>query len=297
YLSVGAPGLPDLPLAARDTAEALALRPSQAEAEARMGATPPAEAPQFPEEYLALIARLEGIIAERPDDPEGNRLLANAYMQMQRYADAWPVLARLIAIRGAEAPADLYGSQAEAMVLAAGGYVSPEAEAVIAAALTRDPQQPLARYYSGLARAQAGDLDGAIGVWRAMLQGAPADAEWRGFVAEMLAEAMRIRDGAPAADLPLPVEPGPGAADIAAADEMTPEDRAAMIEGMVGRLEERLTVDGGEPEEFLRLINAYRVLGRDEDARRAYALSQSKLDGSAASFIREQALVMGIIAE
>ncbi|MCL5777331.1 c-type cytochrome biogenesis protein CcmI [Limibaculum sp. FT325] len=295
YLSVGAPGLPDLPLADRGPAGTQAMRPSQAQAEAQVPPPGPEVASAFPEEYLSMIARLEEIVAERPRDPEGNRLLANAYMQLQRHAEAWKVIARLIEIQGSAASADLYGRQAEAMALAADGYVSPEAEAVIAEALARDPAQPMARYYAGLAMLQSGQLEGAIAAWRAMLDEAPAGAEWRDFVAEMLAEAERIRDGGAA---PSPATtPGPGAADMAEAGQMSAEERAAMIEGMVGRLEERLAAEGGEPEEFLRLINAYRVLGREEDARRAYEMSQQKLEGSEASFIREQALVMGLIAE
>ncbi|MBK0398952.1 c-type cytochrome biogenesis protein CcmI [Limibaculum sp. M0105] len=303
YMSVGAPGMRDIPLSTRDAAADRVARPSQSEAEAQFADVPRPDAPQVPDEYRALIVRLEKIIEERPDDPEGNRLLANAYMQMQRYAEAWRVMAHLVELRGAAAPAELYGAQAEAMVLAARGYVSPEAETVIAQTLERDPAQPMARYYSGLALAQAGQIDAAIGTWQTMLNEAPEDAEWRGFVGEMLAEAIRVRDGASAEQPPFAgpnpsgTSPGPASADIAAAAEMSDEDRAAMIEGMVGQLEQRLEGEGGEPEEFLRLINAYRVLGRADDARRAFDLSQRKLQGSEASFVREQALVMGLITE
>lgn len=297
YLATGAPGLPDLPLAAR-TDPAAMTRLSQAEAEAevetRMADAPVDETPRLPDEYVALIKRLEGIVAERQDDAEGNRLLANAYMQMERYAEAWPVWRRLIRIRGEEAPPELYLNQAEAMILASGGYVSPEAETVLAEALARDPNAPIGRYYVGLAAAQRGDLPKAIATWNALLAEATPDTSWLPVVRAMLAEAVRVRDGE---DAPSTSAPGPTAEDMAAAEQMSSEERAAMIEGMVGQLEARLSDNGGEPEEFLRLINAYRTLGREEDAQRVYEMSQDKLEGSAASFVREQALVMGLVTE
>jgi cytochrome c-type biogenesis protein CcmH len=79
---------------------------------------------------------------------------------------------------------------------------------------------------------------------------------------------------------------------------MSPEERQAMIEGMVARLEDRLTSDGGTPEEWLRLINAYVQLGRRDDATRVARLGIASFgDGSEAGFLREQALLMGVIEQ
>jgi cytochrome c-type biogenesis protein CcmH len=55
-----------------------------------------------------------------------------------------------------------------------------------------------------------------------------------------------------------------------AAAEMAPEDRAAMIEGMVAGLAERLATEGGPPEDWARLITAFGVLGRGEQAQAVY---------------------------
>jgi cytochrome c-type biogenesis protein CcmH len=82
---------------------------------------------------------------------------------------------------------------------------------------------------------------------------------------------------------------------MAAAQNLSPEERMEMIEGMVTRLETRLTERGGGPEDWVRLIRALSVLGRDDDARRIYDLSQQELKGSEAGFVREQALAMGVI--
>jgi cytochrome c-type biogenesis protein CcmH len=81
-----------------------------------------------------------------------------------------------------------------------------------------------------------------------------------------------------------PQQPGPSAADIAAANEMSPEQRNTMIRGMVTRLAERLKQDGSDVEGWLRLLRAYAVLGEQDkahsaadDARRALAGDPAKL--------------------
>jgi cytochrome c-type biogenesis protein CcmH len=84
-----------------------------------------------------------------------------------------------------------------------------------------------------------------------------------------------------------PVQPpavGPNAEDVAAAEQMNPEDRSAMVRGMVDRLAERLKRDGSDMEGWLRLVRAYTVLGeRDRalsaagDARRALGRDADKL--------------------
>ena len=79
--------------------------------------------------------------------------------------------------------------------------------------------------------------------------------------------------------------PGPPATeDVAAAEKMNPQDRSAMVRGMVERLAERLKRDGSDVEGWLRLVRAYTVLGdRDKalsaaaDARRALGHDADKL--------------------
>jgi len=102
------------------------------------------------------------------------------------------------------------------------------------------------------------------------------DAAWGSFVRESLA---RVDPAAAAA-----AQPGPSADDIAAASEMSPEQRTAMVQGMVSRLAERLKEDGTDVEGWLRLLRAYMVLGDKEqaraaagDARRALASDPEKL--------------------
>ncbi|HEY9214777.1 MAG TPA: c-type cytochrome biogenesis protein CcmI, partial [Ancylobacter sp.] len=63
--------------------------------------------------------------------------------------------------------------------------------------------------------------------------------------------------------------PGPSTTDVAAAQAMTPEDRAAMVRGMVEGLEQRLATDGSDIEGWLRLMRAWNVLGEADKAKAA----------------------------
>ncbi|MEL6774559.1 MAG: hypothetical protein AAFP23_07335, partial [Pseudomonadota bacterium] len=91
--------------------------------------------------------------------------------------------------------------------------------------------------------------------------------------------------------------PGVDPDAAAAVAAMSPEERMAFMIGRIEALEERLMGEGGGPDEWAQLVRAYDRLGRDDDARRAYRLSQEKLSGSEAGFVREQALVLGVIDE
>ena len=168
---------------------------------------------------------------------------------------------------------------ADSYILAAGGYVSPEAEAALASALERDPKNGTARFYMGLMWAQTGRPDLAFRFWRALLEEGPEEAPWippiRAQIG-MLAAAAGV-DYAPP---PAPgAAPGPDAADVAAAAEMSDEDRQGMIRSMVDRLSDRLATEGGPPEDWARLISSLGVLGDTERAAAIWAEAQTVFAG------------------
>ncbi|MGJ8563724.1 MAG: c-type cytochrome biogenesis protein CcmI [Alphaproteobacteria bacterium] len=68
---------------------------------------------------------------------------------------------------------------------------------------------------------------------------------------------------------------GPSAGDIEAAAAMTPEDRAAMIENMVSGLAAKLRNTPDDPDGWVKLLNARRVLGQTEAAKDDIALVKS----------------------
>ncbi|MEM8842047.1 MAG: c-type cytochrome biogenesis protein CcmI [Pseudomonadota bacterium] len=292
YFANGVPGAPDLPFAERSEPEHQVAgqpgRPSQIEAEATR---PPSSGAEPNAEYAALVARLEERLEDQPDDPQGLRLLATSYMRLERYDEAWRVFGRLAGILGAEADADLYAQMSEAMVMAAGGYVSPEAERAIAAALERDRTNAIARYYAGLSLSQNGMIPQAIQVWQDLRDEAPADAPWLPFLDQMLAQALEFQNrGMANAD-----GRGPSEADITAAEDMSPDDRQAMVSDMVARLDTRLRDQGGTAQEHAQLIASYATLNQPEKALEALELSRENLDGAELAAVESHAARLGVI--
>jgi cytochrome c-type biogenesis protein CcmH len=152
----------------------------------------------------------------------------------------------------------------EALVQASGGMVTEEARAAFERALAARPQDPRARYYLALARAQAGDDEGALAAWQALAAASPADAPWRPAVEARIAEAAGRLGQDPRAAVPPPA-PGPSAAEVERAAAMSPEEQTAMIESMVAGLAARLEAAPDDAQGWLRLGKAYEVLGRREE--------------------------------
>lgn len=278
YSWLGAPGYPDLPLADRiEMAEqARADRPTQAFAEAdTLERNPPPSFDAFDPAYVQLVEQLRTVVSERPNDLQGHRLLARQEASLGNYGAAWQAQARVVQLQGEAVRARDYTDLADMMVLAAGGYVSPEAEAVISRALDLDPLNGVARYYSGLMFAQTGRADLAFRIWAQLLAESPADAPWQDPIRDQIEfAAMQAGvDYVPPERDAAPVR-GPSSEDIEAAQDMTAADRLQMIEGMVSGLAQRLGTEGGPPEEWARLIRAYGVLGRTQEAEAIWREAQ-----------------------
>ena len=179
YLTIGAPGLPDMPYANRQAP----------------GGDDPQKLAELAE---ALEARLQGTTG----NVEGWMLLgrtAAGLGQGPRAANGY-LQAMLRGAPGAE-PIAAYG---EALAMQAQGVVTPAAKQAFVTALATEPGFPIARYYLALADAQAGDATSAIAGWLALAAELPEDAEARGVLAQ------RIAETAAAAKLPIPKLP-PGA--------------------------------------------------------------------------------------
>jgi len=285
YDAIGAPGYRDMPLSNRIAAsqQAAAERLTQAEAEARFGRSEAAPPGGTSEEQLALVERLREVVAARPEDQQGLRFLVRSEAALGRMDAAREAQEKLIDLRGENATATDHATLAELMIEAAGGYVSRDAEEALRAALERDPRAPTARFYLGLYFLQLDRPDRAFPIWRDLLEESRPDAPWAPAIRARIGEIAQragVRYQAPAGqDTPLP--PGPSAADMDAAADMTPEDRAEMIRGMVSRLSERLATEGGPPQDWARLITAYGVLGETDKARAIWREAREAFGGDA----------------
>ncbi len=290
YDRLGAPGYPDLPLAERlaVSEEMHAKRPSQAQMEA---AAPKPEVAAIDPAFAKLMDELRAAMKARPDDQRGLELLAANEARIGNLAAARAALERLIALKGDGARAEDHAGLAELMVMAAGGLVSPEAEAELSRALKLDPANPTARYYYGLMAAQVGRFDRTFALWQPLLDG-PADAPWMAPVRAQI-EDVAMRAGI---EFTLPDSKGPDAGALAAAQDMTPEARQQMIGAMVAQLSDRLATEGGPVEDWAKLITSLGVLGRKDEAQKIYTEALAKFDGRASeqSFLKEAALNAGL---
>ncbi len=284
YLVVGTPGAPDAPFAARSQAM---------------------QSENMPEIDVAL-PRLEARLKAEPNDLDGWLLLARSYGSLGRYADA--VDAYRHAMTLANDRPDVVAGYAESKVLQEGGVVNPEMRKLFEEVRAKDPQSVAARYYLGLVKVQEGDAEAGVRDWLALQAEAPPDAAWLpGLHGEIervaqefkldlaklvppgtkivppMAAALDTGAGIDTSASPASVAPsGPSDSDVAAAQNMTEEQRSQMIRSMVGRLAARLQQQPDDVDGWRRLARAYTVLGEQDKASDAEA-HVAKLEGQGAA--------------
>lgn len=280
YAHLGAPGYPDMSLpsriaAANDYAE---TRPSQAESEARL---PARAAPEVEPDYLKLVEQLRQTAGDRPNDAQGQALLAQHEANLGNFQAAYQAKQNYIDIMSGDLEARDYSELAELMIMATGGYVSPEAEELLLGTLSLDPQNGPARYYLGLMQGQHNRPDIAFRIWSDTLRLGPAGAPWIQGIEAQIVE-MAHRAGVDYSPITPPAAPasaalsGPSQEDMQAAAELTAAERQDMVRGMVARLSDRLATEGGSAEEWAQLIGALGVLGEEDRAAAIYSEAKTR---------------------
>jgi cytochrome c-type biogenesis protein CcmH len=218
---------------------------------------------------MELVAKIESYLQVNPEDGKAWDLVGPVYMRLGQYDDA--VRARKNSLRLSGPTAQREADLGEALTGAANGIVTAEAKQAFDRAEALDPRDVRVRFFRGLIAEQDGRPKEAAAIWQALLADAPPGADWAGFVRESLA---RVDPRAvPAA------RPGPNPAEMAAANDMTPEQRSSMIQGMVARLAERLKRDGSDVDGWVMLVRSYSVLGAAEQARTATDEARRALAG------------------
>jgi len=258
YLALGSPNLPGEPALAR------------------------IKTPQGRESMASLVAQVETHLAGNPNDGSGWEVLAPVYMRLGRFDDAVAARKKALALNGETATREADLGEAEAA--AADGVVTAEAKIAFERAIALDPHEAKARYFVGLAAEQDGRTDEAANIWRSLVAEAPPGAQWVGFVREALTRATAASSAAG----------GPSADNVAAASNMTEDQRGEMIRGMVARLAERLRDNGADVEGWLRLVRAYVVLGDRDKAKDAAADAKRALADHPDEIKRIDDLVRGL---
>ena len=267
YAVMGSPGLPGAPLAER-----MAAAPDRSD-------------------VAILVRRVEEHLQKNPNDGQGYEILAPIYLRLGRPEDSARAYGEAIRILGPSA--ERLSARGDALVVAADGLVTADAAKAFAAALALNPNEPRAAYFLGLAAEQDGRAQDAARIWGDLLARTPASALYRPMVAEALA---RVGGTVPPA-APSPATPGPNAADVNAAAQMSPQDRNAMVRGMVERLAARLDQEPNDIDGWERLIRAYGVLGDKDKADAALKTARAAFKDDPAALARldaaEKALPTG----
>ena len=264
YSQIGAPSVPDSPIAERYAqSETLkANRLAQETAEARAPANDTATEP----DYVQLVTELRAALEARPGDIQGHELLAKAESRLGNFASAHQAQARVLELKGAEATADEWYAYAELLIMAADTYISREAETALREALRRDPNHKLALFRVGMYFDAIGRPDRTFGIWRKLLEAGPETAPYIPLIRRTITDLAQIAG----VNYDPPAVKGPSAEDMQSAEEMSAEDRSAMIASMVTGLADRLATEGGPAPDWAQLIVAYGVLGETTSAREIF---------------------------
>ena len=271
YLALGKPELPDFPMAQRNIEQ---------EQNEQAGA-----------ELQRMLGALEARLKENPNDLKGWRMLARSYQAMERFADAAEAFAKAAEL--AEADSETYSviltNFAESRLFASQGKPDAEVRSAVETAKQQDPLNMKAWFYGAYLKSESGDLKGALQDWVDMRAVAAQDAPWLEQVETEIAEAAQTLGLDPASLTPTPgvvekinrlaeaasakqaetAPAGPTAEQMRDAAAMSADDRAEMIRSMVERLAARLEENPDDKEGWLRLANAYRVLGETAKAEEA----------------------------
>lgn len=251
YADWGAPGIPGHPFAERSQ-----------------------EANQQTADLRARVTKLRENLEQNPENLEGWILLATSLAALRDFDKASKAYEMALGLDAGNA--GLVAAYGETLVMANDGVVTPAARSTFESALEKSAREPRARFYLAIAEEQAGNNRAALDRWLALLKDSPPTAPWTKVVRQRAVNAAQAAGIEPDSVVPPPAAaaakpPGPNADDMAAAQSMSPEDRAAMIEGMVTKLAERLKDEPDDLEGWMRLGRAYTVLKRPADAKIAMA--------------------------
>jgi cytochrome c-type biogenesis protein CcmH len=227
------------------------------------------------------IAELERKANADPSKAGGWQELGFAYFERGRFAEAAEAYRR--ATSADPKSAVLWSSLGEALVMASErDPMPPAAREAFRKAAEIDPTDPRARYFLAVEKDLAGDHEGAIADWLALLRDTPEGAPWEDDLKRTIEQVGKIQSidvapriaaaaGGRPARLPdvMPGIPGPTQDQLAAAASIPPSQQREMAEGMVSNLAARLEREPADVDGWIMLMRSYQTLGRAADARDA----------------------------
>lgn len=265
------------------------------------------EAPaQLAAEGPPTIESLKASAEADPDNPGVWQELGFAYYETEQFGDAVKAYDRAIALDSENAV--LWSAKGEARLMMSQTLEMP-ADAVEAfrKALELDPTDARGRYYMAVRKDLAGDHQGAIDDWAALLKDTPPGAPWEDNVRltieqvgkinkiDVSDEIARAEEGRPKAPQLTAGNaiPGPSKEQIAAASAIAPGEQRNMAEGMVESLDAKLRANPGNPDGWVMLMRSRMTLGQPEKAKQALADAVAG-NPDQAERLRREAAALGV---
>lgn len=264
----------------------------------------PAEMPATANMDGDSVVVLEQRVKDNPQDGEAWAALGASYFNAGRFSDAVTAYEKATSIKPSAAA--LWSALGEARVMASERDPMPaEAAANFAKAASINARDPRARYFLAVKKDLAGDHQGAIDDWLALLADTPPGAPWETDLRRTIEQVAKINEidastqlaavSQPAPTIPVAARaiPGPSAADLQAAATIPPSEQREMAEGMVSRLEDRLKNEPANVDGWVMLMRSRMTL--DQPGKASQALKDAIAANPAkADMLRQQAGLLGV---
>ncbi len=198
-------------------------------------------------EVNGLIPFLITRVRKTPADLTAWTFLGRAYMAAGDPGDAAKAYGRAVTLARltAKPNAELSSAYGQALVAEGGGAVSDDAMTAFKNTLALDPKDSAARFFMGEGLASRGDAQGALAMWQGLLADTPTNAPLHQTLIDRIAlltsQSVGRSGGTP--------------------------DIGAMVNGLAARLKQNPKDAAG----WQRLIRAYAVMGKRDDAKAALA--------------------------
>lgn len=247
YLSNGRPAMPDFVL--KDQDHSVARR-------AEMDTASP--------EKIKEVADLEAHLIDNPTNAKAWRALGQYQSDLRNKPASAKAYQRWYELERDNIDAAVI--YAESLIIFSEGRVGPAALLVLNRARTLQPRNPGVRHYLALANYQSGNIAEALAGWKDLEAESKPGVPWLRQLRRWIAQAEQDL-GLPSSVAQAPA-PGPAlsAEERAAIKDMSADERADMIKGMVARLQAKMDENPENIEGWFRLAKAYSVLGQRADA-------------------------------
>lgn len=234
-----------------------------------------APAPAGPPDPAQSIASMRQMLSQDPDNHRGWYLLGLTLQQTGQFGEARQAFQRAMQLEPNNP--DYLSSLGEMILVLGGDNSDREAEALFRRALEFRRDHPAPRYYLAILKDTRGRHREAIDELIALLDDAPAGAQWERQVRDAVEKIAQANNIDIAGRLPAPPPPssataaipGPTREQMEAARNIPPGEQADMVKGMVDRLAARLRQNPRDERGWIMLMRSRMVQGEQQGAAEA----------------------------